>query len=175
MHVVGCDAYCPMRFFLVQKISVGLQANAMRCMWSDAMRCMWSDAMRCDAMHVVGCDAVHMVRCDAMHVVRCGAYCLMLFFLVQKDQSDYKPVRCGACGALLFFLVQRRSVGLRVNAMRCIWFDAMRCIWSNKIRTRIMRCMWSDAVRCCNSMWEKTFPRNSHAGLGKDLTTFHAH
>ena len=25
------------------------------------------------------------------------------------------------------------------------------------------------------AMWETTFPRNSHAGLGKDLTTFHAY
>ena len=80
-------AYGPMLFLFVQKRSVGLQTDAMRCIWSDAMRCIWSDAMRCiwsDAV-LVCTKKISLItnRCDAVHMVRCDAYGPMLFFFVQ--------------------------------------------------------------------------------------------
>ena len=156
VHMVRCDAYGLMQFLFVQQKSVGLQTDAMWCIWSDVM---------------------HMVRCSSC--------------LYNKNQSDYKPMRCGVygpirCGAfapMLFLFVQQKSVGLQTDEMKCIWSDAVLVQKrSVGLQTDAMRCIWSDAehmVRCDAVYMQcpcgKTFPRNTHAGLVKDLTTFHAY
>ena len=139
--------------FFVQTRSVGSQN---RCMWSDAMhlmrcgdaiRCIWSDAVLCT--NKISRFTNRCMWSDAMHLMRSDA------------------IRSDAYGPMLFFFVHTRSVGLQTDAC-----GSMRC---GPMRSDACGSMLFFFVQTRSAMWETTFPRNSHAGLGKDCTKMRAY